>query len=205
MPHRACTKCGSVKPETLEFFKAHKDCRAGLDTTCRECANAYSRSYKAARRDDLSARRRAQYAQDNGEKNKAREWARAAREPLQYSARNLMSGVRGRAREAGYEVAAELRDGAFIERWLQRQPNCESCNSRMEIGRKAAGMKTDLSPSFDRFDLSEGYTLANTALVCWRCNNIKRNYTASDLRMVAEWIDRRVWGNQTDKFKEDAA
>lgn len=58
------------------------------------------------------------------------------------------------------------------------------------------------SPSIDKFDPSKGYTLDNVALICWRCNNIKRNYKADDLRRVANWMD--CWGNQTDKFPEVA-
>jgi hypothetical protein len=114
-----------------------------------------------------------------------------------------MSGIWDRARKCNHEVAPQLRNRKFIEDWLRRQPNCECCNIQLDIGRKGVGCKNDASPSFDRFDLAKGYTLENTALVCWRCNNIKRNYAPSDLRMVANWIERR-FGNQTDKFKEAA-
>lgn len=204
MLHRTCTKCGIVKPETLEFFKANKECRAGLNTQCRSCANAYNRAYKRTHSDEFSLRRRQQYAAENGARHKAREWARAKRLPFKYSARNLMNGIWDRSRTYGYEVSPELRTSQFIEEWLRRQPNCECCNTKLDIGRKGVGCKNDASPSFDRFDLAKGYTLENTALVCWRCNNIKRNYSASDLRRVAAWIERRTH-NQTDKFAEVVA
>jgi len=62
---------------------------------------------------------------------------------------------------------------------------------QIDLGPKN-GKPNDASPSVDRFDPSVGYTIANTSLICWRCNNIKRNYRAEDLPRVAAWMPRRA-------------
>lgn len=49
---------------------------------------------------------------------------------------------------------------------------------------------TDTSPSLDRLDSSKGYTVENTRIISTRANRIKNNATASELRMVYEWMCR---------------
>lgn len=109
-----------------------------------------------------------------------------------------MSGVRERSKRLGFPVPPELRHRHYFEEWLQRQPACCCCGIRFSVERRNGEWRED-APSIDRFDVTRGYDLANIALLCWRCNNIKRNYKSGDLRRVAEWMD--AWGNQTDKFK----
>jgi hypothetical protein len=151
---------------------------------------SYTKAWKRENSERLARRRRELYAEQNGARHKELERLRAVRAPYRVTAENLMSGIRERASRHGYDVAPQLRTKAFIEEWLKRQPDCECCGVRLRVGNKGNGCKSDDSASFDRFDLRHGYTLNNTRLICWRCNNIKRNYTASDLRMVADWIDQ---------------
>lgn len=88
-------------------------------------------------------------------------------------------------------MASELRSVDFIEAWLRRQPNCECCGTAFHFGPKG-GVKTDSSASFDQIEPGVGYELKNVALICWRCNNIKRDYRAGDLRMVARWLTKKM-------------
>jgi hypothetical protein len=112
-----------------------------------------------------------------------------------------MGGIRERSKERGCRRPPELATTKFFIAWLERQKHCECCGIAFAIGRKSGVWRQD-SSSVDRFDSNKGYELNNIALVCWRCNNIKRNYSADDLRQVASWIDR--WGNQVDKFEAAA-
>ena len=47
MGTRICTKCGEEKPETTEYFYRQKDCRGGLNTTCKVCCNKNARKWRA--------------------------------------------------------------------------------------------------------------------------------------------------------------
>lgn len=119
--------------------------------------------------------------------------------PLQVSAENLISGIRDRAAKLKLPVSPNLRRKSFVIAWLERQPFCDCCGVPFHFGPKD-GRARDASPSFDRFDSSKGYIEGNVFLLCWRCNNIKRNYTSQDLRIVASWIESKVARNEVGKF-----
>lgn len=161
----------------------------------------YNRDWKRANAVRLAARRREIYAETHGEQHRLREQQRAERAPLMAQAALLAAGIRDRAAKFNLERSPALAHKEFFVSWLTHQPSCPCCSVPFSLGRKAGRVRDD-SPSIDRFIPTRGYTLDNIALICWRCNNIKRNYAASDLRRVANWID--VWGNQTDKFREVA-
>lgn len=186
---KRCKRCGDEKPATLEYFSRHRDCVGGLNARCRACTNAVRQKWRSQNRDRLSAQRRFAYQNGYRDRHRALQDQRLAEVPERVAAERLRVGLRERGGR-GLQVASEMTR-PFIEAWLKRQPDCECCGVRFHLGRKN-GKRQDSSPSLDRFDLSKGYTVENTALVCWRCNNIKRNYGAADLRMVADWIERRV-------------
>lgn len=201
MQLRACTACEREFPPTREYFPPHKQCSGGLNSECRPCHNDRIRAWKRANSTRLSERRRVLYAERYGERQRMLEKLRAERFPLRVQASRLMSGIRERSKELDFTRPVELTKKEFFIRWLQRQPSCPCCGVKFSIGFKGGVLRDD-APSIDRFDTTRGYDLDNIALICWRCNNIKRNYQASDLRRVAAWMD--VWGNQTDKFAEAA-
>lgn len=187
---KACNRCGEVKPFDLENFPPAHQVKSGLAGHCRPCQRAISRASKAKHRDVYLSRRREQYARDNGERHRETEQARFERAPYRVSAQNLRNGIWERSKDRHLAVDAELRTTAFIEVWLRRQPDCPCCGVAFRLGRKGTGHFNDCSPSFDRFDPADGYTLKNTVLICWRCNNIKRNYSEQDLLTVAAWMTR---------------
>jgi 5-methylcytosine-specific restriction endonuclease McrA len=150
----------------------------------------------------LAARRRVLYAEHYGERHRELEKLRIERAPLVAQAGRLAAGIRERSKELGFNRPREVAKKEFFVEWLIRQPSCECCGVKFSIGFKS-GIVRDDAPSIDRFDASRGYALDNIALICWRCNNIKRNYRSSDLRTVAAWMD--AWGNQTDKFRRAEA
>jgi hypothetical protein len=190
---KSCNKCGEVKPATPEYFRPHDGCRGGIAGTCCVCINAASKRWKANNRERVGARRRLLYATRNGEIQRRKEAERKRLFPLQSRAAALIDGLRARCRKNGWVQPAEFRSKKFFMDWLSRQPTCECCGIkfRIEIERDQPKIPSPTSPSLDRFDISVPYTVKNTALICWRCNNIKRDYSASDLRTVADWIDRR--------------
>lgn len=131
----------------------------------------------------------------NGAHHKERERLHAINAPLANKAENLLGGIYERCKKHSLSRAKELCSKQFFMDWLTRQPNCPCCGIAFDLSPRP-GFRLDASPSIDRFDSARGYELDNIELICWRCNNIKRNYTAADLMRVAKWMDRRAtWGN----------
>ena len=58
MPTVYCTKCGVAKPADLEHFNPDRRKANGLNSWCRECNRAASRTRQAARRSDPAERPR---------------------------------------------------------------------------------------------------------------------------------------------------
>jgi len=187
---RICGRCFEEKPATVEFFPASKRSRGGINTYCRVCCNILTRDWKRRNHARLADERREAYRNEYGEQHRELERLRGDKFPVRYTAEILRSSARERARKRLLPIAKELRRKDFIIGWLEKQPNCACCDVPFSFGRKRADGPKNSSATFDQIIPSKGYNLDNVALICWRCNNIKRNYSASDLRLVADWIDQ---------------
>lgn len=214
MKTRVCTKCGKIGQHSRRDFYAEVNRKDGLRPECRDCSNEQRRAWKAKNRDRLSKRRREQYAEQTADARWQKKLAQWKKAPYLTRAQTLAHGIRERSQKNQWPIPEAFRTSAFFIEWMQRQPNCECCGVEFDVGRdrkKTKGQKSDRSPSIDRFDTDKPYELDNIRLICWRCNNIKRNYSASDLRMVADWIDCsapvdfEAWGNEVGKFQREGA
>lgn len=185
---KQCRSCGRVFPVEGGFLKPAKHCTHGVDAWCKPCAAEYQRDYKRRNQEHLAARRRELYAGKYGEHRRTVERTRAEAYPLRATAKRLQAGVVDRSRVMGTDVPAPLRTKGYFEEWLIRQPHCECCKANFRIAARSNGRPHDRSPSIDRFDPARAYELSNIRLICWRCNNIKRNYAAEDLIRVANWM-----------------
>lgn len=196
---KVCSKCGQEKLFQRGTFVVAPNCPGGLSRVCRQCRSAYSKGWKIRHRDHVNERHRELYRERNGElqKEKRATWWRER--PLRMRAEALRDGIWVRSRKLGWKIPAQLKSTAFFMRWLKSQPACECCGVPFELSPRDR-QKSDASPSIDRFDPTQPYDLANISLVCWRCNNIKRNYCAADLIRVANWIS----GRASQKFEEAA-
>lgn len=173
MKRRRCTKCGRCFPATLEYFARHDTCRDGLDTFCRGCRSDVKRAWEDAHRDAVNARRRERYAMD----------------PVTGRARILRAGAMKRAKAMNLPFDEEALSIRRLADWLARQPCCACCGRPFDLALKGSG-PADASPSLDRFDPKIGYVIGNVELICWRCNVTKRDATADELRVIAEWMAR---------------
>ncbi len=192
---KTCNCCKQTKPASLVEFVPNKECVNGIGSYCRPCSRNIQREYKRRHSAKIAARRRELYAERYGARQRELERIRARQFPFKVAAENLMNGVYGRAKQRNLPLAQELRNKKFVVEWLTGQPNCECCEKPLWYGPKG-GQKHDSSPSFDQIVPGAGYELSNTALICWRCNNLKRNYNTDDLRLVAAWIDRKMSTNE---------
>jgi hypothetical protein len=55
-----------------------------------------------------------------------------------------------------------------------------------------AESRMETSPSFDRIDPALGYVAGNVRIVSWRANRIKNDGSASEHRLIAEYIDKHA-------------
>jgi len=107
-------------------------------------------------------------------------------------ARALRNGIITRAREKQLPADLDIFTAVFICDWLQLQPTCECCGVTFDVGYKFDRQKKDNSPSLDRFEPSVGYVKGNVFLVCWRCNNLKRDATADELQTIVDWMKDKL-------------
>lgn len=92
----------------------------------------------------------------------------------------LHDGAKRRARLAGLPFDLTLDD----VRELLADWTCSYCQT--EVGSFTGGIRPN-SATLDRIIPTEGYTRANTALACHKCNAAKGDHTPTSLR---DWADR---------------
>lgn len=189
---KKCIKCKRLKPET-DFVK-QKECRNGRSGTCRKCQNLYVTAWKQRNSVRIAAERRKRYAETEGVEVRRREEARRARQPLRVRCQIIRCGMLDRARILGIPFESEFLTVPYLMDRIGNNPHCECCKVKLAIEFRAIGNGGPLnnSPSVDRFIPSEGYTRANLAILCWRCNNLKRDATATELFRIARWMKKRI-------------
>jgi hypothetical protein len=61
------------------------------------------------------------------------------------------------------------------------------------------GRGRDYGPSLDRIDSNKGYELHNVQVISWRANRIKNDSTPEELRMLADYMEKKQ-GKSTRQF-----
>lgn len=194
MTTKTCRKCCVTHPATREFFKPHNGCRDGVDSWCRSCSRIYLRAYKEKFGQRLNEKRRKRYREINGPLVIAKKKENQRLVPYLVRAQNLRSGLLTRSKRDGCPKDTCVFTTKILIARLIEPGTCECCGVKLRIvfeDGDQVGAKSDRSPSLDRFDPSKGYTRENVALLCWRCNNLKRDATSAELRRIADWMDNR--------------
>ena len=192
---KRCEKCGKTKP--LEAFVKNATCTDGRAGTCRACDNAYRTAWKRQNAKRISAARRKRYAETEGMEVKAREQRRRERAPLRVQCQRLRGGMVERSRLRGLPFDSDTLTVNYLMERIEAKPTCECCGVAFRIGGDRHGVKCNASTSIDRIRPQAGYTVKNIALLCWRCNNLKRDATPQELKAVTDWL-WTVWGNEVE-------
>ena len=192
MKTKMCIKCKKIK--ALNEFVKNKNCIDGRAGICKTCSNTYVRKWKRKNSKRLSESRRKRYVETKGEEIKKRRERRKLLTPLRFRCQILRGGMIDRAKKKGIEFNKELFTTNYLMDRISKNPHCECCGKVLDMGYKKDGIQNDDSPSMDRIDSEKGYTLENTAILCWRCNKHKQDSTANELRMIADFIDG--WSNE---------
>lgn len=143
-------------------------------------------------RECLAPRRRQLYAERYGPIQREKERLRQKTYPIRVRAQLLRGGMRDRSKKRGFGFDKNYFTVKRLMDWLTNDPYCSCCGKELDCSFKHDGKKSNLSPSMDRFDSAFGYTTSNTFLLCWRCNNLKRDATSTKLRMIADWMDKKT-------------
>lgn len=183
---RICSSCGEEK--TLGLFVKDKGCKDGFAGTCRTCRNEYNRAWKSGNEKYL-ARRRELYKKGYKAVNKKNERKRKEKDPLKVRCQLLRSGMVERTRTRGLpEMDRKTLTVKYLMERISLNPNCECCGRAFDIGFRINGKPCDSSPSVDRIRSDAGYRVGNIAILCWRCNNLKRDASSVELEVVARWM-----------------
>lgn len=95
--------------------------------------------------------------------------------------RRMLRGAYGKSRRA-----------LSLEYLLQLQassPECRCCGVTMTFDVQEQGSMSPNAATLDRVVPSHGYVESNVQVVCWRCNTLKRNATAPDLRRLLHYVE----------------
>lgn len=95
-----------------------------------------------------------------------------------------------RSRLKGHEFDSHILTVGHLMERIKANPTCECCYRQFDL---SYGRSFDEAmPSIDRVDSAGGYTVENVAIICWRCNRIKQDANADELRVIANYIDRKL-------------
>jgi hypothetical protein len=164
---RYCRFCKRDRPLARFKLTRSKPHQQGYyPSKCRDCHNAVLRE----RRKVNPAPARAA----------VRRWIE--KDPAGY----IRCALQNRARKQGVPFNLTTHD---IREMLASTPVCPVFG--ILLRRSATGRMEDDSPSFDRELAAAGYVRGNVTVISWRANHLKNNATATELRQIADWMDRR--------------
>jgi hypothetical protein len=93
----------------------------------------------------------------------------------------LWNYARYRAKKKGIHFDLQLEDVVVPE-------CCPCCRQPFVLG-APLGRAVPQTPSLDRFKAELGYVKENIAVICFRCNTLKRDATLEELTNVARWMN----------------
>jgi hypothetical protein len=143
---------------------------------------------KARRQTPQEKERKRLWHQVNKQKSytwhKVRHAVRVREDPI-YRIRVLINSAKSRSKALGREFEEGLL-AALTAGGLPK--TCRCCGCELDYVTVSRGRSRQ--PSIDRFDSSLGYTIANTKIVCTRCNSLKNAATVEDLRHILAYMER---------------
>lgn len=205
---QACSKCKVSKPFDSVHFVLAPTCRTGLSRVCKGCRNAYNRTWKQDNAATLKPRRRAAYSAKEKVVEARRQRKCWRLNPIRQRSQVMRSSVVQRARRLRLPVDDEMKTTRwYADRLRANNSHCECCNAEFDLrgarGRGGPGGPSNESPSIDRLVPEEGYVHGNVAIICWRCNNLKRDASPEELERVAKWM-RKCLASRSDEAPKAA-
>jgi hypothetical protein len=162
------------RPEHLRNIRAkHADtAKAYMENYVRTHADTYKAAQDTYRRSDKG---RATY----------KAWSQRFYSQPANRIRRLVKAAKGRALRAGRDFDPTLAD--VLANTPATHCACCRCELDYSVGR---GAERWTSPSLDRIDPAGGYTVANVAVICMRCNTRKTDFTVEQLQDLLSYMQR---------------
>jgi hypothetical protein len=102
--------------------------------------------------------------------------------------RKLLYSAKGRARERGLEFTLTIDDIVIPE-------YCPVLGIKLEASIRTGTLPINRlcsSPTIDRIDNNEGYTVPNSRVISHRANALKNNGTYEELKRLVEYMEREL-------------
>jgi len=184
---RKCNKCKTTK--SLDDFPKDKKCTLGHTSTCKVCRNDYGRAWKEHSPTYKIKRKECQerYKKIAREKALINKKKMRKEQPFLVRCRVMRSGMVSRSKKQNLPFDNEILTVEYLQTRITNNPKCECCGKSFNHLIKD-GKPNDDSPTIDKIIPSLGYVESNIAILCWRCNNLKRDANSSELSQVANWL-----------------
>lgn len=114
-----------------------------------------------------------------------RHYERRADDPYAYWVIRTRIGVKDRANKAGIHFG--LTDDDLRVLLNESRLQCAYCDKQLDFHTDVTDRWS--APSLDRIVPSRGYVFENVTICCYRCNMIKSEATADELRRLAERVE----------------
>lgn len=176
-----CRSCGDELPFTTKYFMRDFHQPFGLYKRCRKCTNQERADH---RRRQVRTR---QEASDDWRRTKQRVKHRVNKDPTKERARRMLRGIVERSRWRGFDRDRRVTR-QLLESRMRDVDRCPCCDVVLDHTIHFEGGSRPNAPSVDRLDPSEGYTVENIRILCWRCNELKRDATLAELQNLVNWL-----------------
>lgn len=161
---KACRKCQT--PKELKDFQIDNRRPDGHTNLCKPCAAEAANDWHHANRESHN--------------KKMKEWRSGQR--VENPEKFVLASARRRARETNRPFALQLSDITIPE-------CCPALGLKLTFG---VGKCHPNSPSVDSLIPEKGYVPGNIAVISHRANSIKQNATPTELRNVANWLEKTL-------------
>lgn len=165
---KICRKC-KIEQEELCFYRT----KTGfLRNECKKCVNEYNKRFRLINKDKIKEYKNSRKSIDASRKKVYDQQRRESDPRLQ-----IFDASKERAKKSGIEHSIQLED-------IVVPTICPVLNIKIVLTNKKRSYN---SPSLDRIDNSKGYTKDNIIVISWRANELKRNATIDEMKMLAEF------------------
>jgi hypothetical protein len=210
---KVCTRCGQEK--SLTEFGNHKLCKDGLYPQCKDCVKEIRKEYYLNNKEKIKKSTK-EYSLKH--KDKRKQWSKnyiskhsqelkelscewysknrdkALERGRLYDKENHLKTLIRKSRSRAKKKGIPYDDKDILYNYLEPIYNkgmCECCGKELRepYGKKGA---SDNSYSLDQIIPGAGYIIGNVTILCWRCNELKKNSTPDELFMIANWYQNKL-------------
>ena len=155
----------------------------------------YCRDYWQKNKDELSAKRRAKYAENAEYRKKHNESSKALqakyREIKKTSPQINLSRM---ASQAKSREGGDITTSFLMNMWIEQEGKCALTGLEMCWGH---GVVSAMNVSIDRIDQSRGYFKDNVRLVCWCVNSFRQKMSDKQLLEIATALVNNLQAKQS--------